>query len=242
MADTRPSIARYLRERRAAAGLTQAAMAVATGFPQTVIKDFEQGVVAPTPATLGRLFDALGVPVFFRDHIVSLTQASQFPETFGPAPSVPLPTDLRTLRSLAQPAWFQIVPTFDLVAANSAYLRLFPGLEPGDNILEWTMLNPAARQAVHEWHKEAHLMVYALRMMAPGLVPQERLDKIISACRTAPEWEQLWLTDIAPADLARQWIQVRDPARRELRRMTLNVFMSEFPRRPWWMYTLVPID
>ncbi|MEV4128018.1 hypothetical protein [Nocardia sp. NPDC049707] len=41
MVDTRPSIARYLRERRAVTGLTRAAMAVATGFPQTVIEDFE---------------------------------------------------------------------------------------------------------------------------------------------------------------------------------------------------------
>ncbi|MEV5833844.1 helix-turn-helix domain-containing protein [Nocardia sp. NPDC052112] len=242
MADTRPSIASYLRERREAAGLTQAAMAAATGFPLRVIEDFEQGVVAPTSATLGSLFDALGVPMYFRDHIVSLTRASQFPDTFGPVPSAPLPSDLRTLRSIAQPAWFQLVPTFDLVAANSAYLRLFPGLEPGGNILEWTMLNPQARKSVHEWHKEAHLMVYALRMMAPGLVPQERLDKIISACRAAPEWERLWLTDVAPADIARPWVHVRDPARRELRRMTLNVFMFEFPHRPWWMYTLVPVD
>ncbi|MFX0575780.1 helix-turn-helix domain-containing protein [Nocardia nepalensis] len=242
MADTRPSIARYLRERREAAGLTQPAMAAKTGIPQPVIQDFERGVVAPTSEALGQLFDALDVPVFFRDHIVSLTQASQFPDSFGPIPTVPLPTDLRTLHSISQPAWFQIVPTFDLVAANAAYLRLFPGLEPGGNILEWTMLDPRAKQAVHEWHKEAHLMVYALRMMAPGLVSHERMDKIISACRSAPEWERLWLTDVAPADIARPWIHVRDPARRELRRMTLNVFMFEFPRRPWWMYTLVPID
>ncbi|MET8875020.1 helix-turn-helix transcriptional regulator [Nocardia sp. NPDC004604] len=107
MADPRPSIASYLHERREAAGLTEAAIAVATGLPQTVIQDFEEGVVAPTSATLGRLFDALGVPVLFRDHIVSLTQASQFPDTFGPVPCAPLPTDLRTLRSIAQPAWFQ---------------------------------------------------------------------------------------------------------------------------------------
>jgi cytoskeletal protein RodZ len=47
VADTRPSIARYLRERREAAGLTQPAMAVKTRIPLPVIRDFERGVVAP---------------------------------------------------------------------------------------------------------------------------------------------------------------------------------------------------
>ncbi|MFI9509733.1 helix-turn-helix domain-containing protein [Nocardia sp. NPDC052566] len=237
----RPPIGRYLRERRTAAGLTVAELATkAGGVSPTLVADFEEGARLPAPDTLHALFDALCVPFAYRDHIVALTRQSLFITALGDGPQVPQSTDLAFLDNLPFPAWYQSVPSFDLVAANYAYRRTFRGLEPGGNILQWTMLDPRAKDILGQWDREAHLMVNAFRIMSPGLVPAERWEDIVRACRKAPEWERMWNTEIPPAEVDRPPALILDPLRKGFRTMSMSVLTFEFPYRPWWMYTLQP--
>src|SRR5690606_40525618 len=67
----------------------------------------------------------------------------------GPVPATPTAEDLTDLASLNHPACYLRFPTLDMLAANSDYQRLFPGLGAGTNLLEWMFLNPAARSEEH---------------------------------------------------------------------------------------------
>jgi hypothetical protein len=133
------------------------------------------------------------------------------------------------------------MPAVDVVAANDAYLRTFPGLQAGDNILEWQLLNPVAREVIEEWERETHFLVYGFRHLANGLIPPERHARIVRACSASPDWERLWSTDIPPADLPRRPGRLKSPETGEWITVSVQIFRFELPRRPWWLYTLTPV-
>lgn len=161
-------IGAYLRERRLAAGLTAAHLAARAGLTEAGLDQIETGAVAPNHPLLQRLFDALEVPIWYRKHIVALTQPSFFAAAYGPGPDVPTPDDQADLHSLPDPACYQRMPTQDLVEANSAYQRVFPGAVARGNVLEWMFLDAAARRVMVDWAVEAHLLVDAFRFLSPS--------------------------------------------------------------------------
>ncbi|WP_246023553.1 hypothetical protein [Nocardia yunnanensis] len=89
--------------------------------------------------------------------------------------------DLDHLEMIASPAYYLGFPDMDVLAANSAARELTPCLvpaEPGSrptNVVEWIMTKPA-RDNIVNWQAVAARTVHMLRVMGPGLVPQERLE------------------------------------------------------------------
>ncbi|MET9024913.1 helix-turn-helix domain-containing protein [Nocardia sp. NPDC004168] len=233
-------IGAYLRERRLAAGLTPAHLAERAELTEAVLDQIETGAVAPNQPLLQQLFDALEVPIWYRKHIVVLSLPNFFTDAYGPGPDVPTPDDQADLHSFPDPACYQRMPTQDLVAANSAYERAFPGALPRGNVLEWMFLDAAARRVMVDWAVEAHLLVDAFRILSP-LAPRERVEEIAERCRRSPDWDRMWTTEVRPADLPRRRLQVRDPASRRVRSMSMRVYSPELPERPWWLYRLVTI-
>ncbi|MGW4088629.1 helix-turn-helix domain-containing protein [Nocardia sp. NPDC004750] len=233
-------IGAYLRERRLAAGLTPAHLAERAELTEAVLDQIETGAVAPNQPLLQQLFDALEVPIWYRKHIVVLSLPNFFTAAYGPGPDVPTPDDQADLHSLPDPACYQRMPTQDLVAVNSAYERAFPGAFARGNVLEWMFLDAAARRVMVDWAVEAHLLVDAFRILSP-LAPRERVEEIAERCRRSPDWDRMWTTEVRPADLPRRRLQVRDPASRRVRSMSMRVYSPELPERPWWLYRLVTI-
>ncbi|MGW4369429.1 helix-turn-helix domain-containing protein [Nocardia takedensis] len=242
MADQLHTIARYIRERREAANMTRAALAKAAAVSPALIQKIEQGSRTPTQDALASLFDALEVPPTMRDHIISLTLPARLNAEIGREADLVLPADLAVLHSLPHPACFQSQPTFDVLAANAAFTRFFPGCEPGVNLIEWMMLHPAARESLPQWRRQTHLLVYTLRIMGPGLVPPDRIAAIVARCQDAPDWAELWGTEVAPQDIPRPTVLVNDPETGRTREMHAASLKFDFPRRHWWMYTLIPTD
>ncbi|MFI6865326.1 helix-turn-helix domain-containing protein [Nocardia sp. NPDC050406] len=239
MVEPHLAIAGYLRERREAARLTRAELARRASISEGLIQKIEQGTRQPTPAALAVLFDALEVPSVFRDYCAAILQ----PELSTLANAEPAPTrsELDFLHSLPHPACFNIAPAQDLLAANAAFLRAFPGLRPGGNIMVWMLLDPRARQVVEDWERETHVMVQAFRHMAPGFTPPERIAEITERCSPAAEWDRLWSTDIPPIDMAPRPIRIRPLEGGEWTAMYAHVLRYAYPRRGWGMFSLVPI-
>lgn len=233
-------IGAYLRERRLAAGLAPAHLAERAGLAEPVLDRVETGAITPSYPLLERLFDALEVPTWYRRHIVVLTLPNFFEAAYGPGPGVPTPDDLDDLHSLPDPACYQRMPTQDLVAANSAYERAFPGASARANMLEWMFLDPAAKRVIVEWAVEAHLLVDAFRMLSP-LAPRERVEEIAERCRRSSDWDRMWTSEVRSADIPRGRLLVRDLATRRVRTMSMRVYSPELPERPWWLYRLVTI-
>ncbi|WP_369023048.1 helix-turn-helix domain-containing protein [Nocardia cyriacigeorgica] len=240
MIEQRYTIGEYVRERRHSVGMSCAEMAVRARIPRVVAEEVESGAREPSSETLTHLFDALQVPVWFRGHISSLTRPDFLPSGIGPIPDTPTPDDLADLQSLTHPACFQVFPTFDIVAANSAYQRWFPGVEAGTNALEWMFLDPAAKAVLPEWSAEARLLVNAFRVLSPGLADDKRIAEIADRCGRAPEWERMWTAPLRPDELHRDRVLVRDPVTRRTRGLIARIYAPEFPLRPWMLYRLVP--
>ncbi|MET8654498.1 helix-turn-helix domain-containing protein [Nocardia aurea] len=236
------SIADYLRERREAAGLTRANLSRRAGLSVGLIQKIEQGSRPATLDALAPLFEVLEVPPPMRDHIIGLSLPPRMNSSLSSDADAVNPADLAVLNGFTYPACFQSQPTFDMLAVNQAWTRWFPGLEPGVNIIEWSMLDPTARRILPQWRRQTHLLVYVLRMMGPGLVPDERIEQIARACAAAPEWEELWSTEVAPQDIPRPTILINDPDTGRIREMYTSSLKFDFPRRHWWMYTLAPAD
>ncbi|NEW58778.1 helix-turn-helix transcriptional regulator [Nocardia cyriacigeorgica] len=240
MIEQRYTIGEYVRERRHSVGMSCAELAARARIPRVVVEEVESGAREHSSDTMTQLFDALQVPVWFRGHITSLTRPDFLPAGLGTVPACPTRDDLADLHSLTHPACFQVLPTFDIIAANSAYQRWFPGVEAGTNLLEWMFLNPVAKTVLPEWFSEARLLVNAFRVMSPGLADDKRIAEIADTCSRAPEWEQMWAAALRPEDLHRDRVLVRDPVNRRERGMIVRIYAPEFPLRPWMLYRLVP--
>ncbi|APE37644.1 transcriptional regulator [Nocardia mangyaensis] len=226
----------YLRERRMAAGLARAELAVRAQMAPLLITQIEAGTLVPNPPMLQRLFDSLDVPQWYRKHILVLGLPSV---ESGPPATAPSAEDLADLASLTHPACFQRFPTMDVLAANADYQRLFPGMGAGVNMLQWMFLNQTAKEVFVDWTTEAQLLVHAFRMLSP-LAPSHRVSAIAEACGRSPDWDEIWASDVRPQDIARRHIRLREPGTTTERRMLLRVYDPAFPTRPWWLYRLIP--
>ncbi|MBF6134679.1 helix-turn-helix transcriptional regulator [Nocardia otitidiscaviarum] len=238
--EPREAIAGYLRERRAAAGLTRAELARRAGISEGLIQKLEQGTRPPTSTALGALFDALDVPINYREYAANVLQ----PELTAISATTQAPSraELDFLESIPYPACYQTVPALDLIAGNAAYRRAFPGLEePGTNIMAWMLLHPVAREVIADWEREVHLMVHSFRHMAHGVTAPERIAEITELCARSPDWQRLWNTDIPPADIPRRPVRIRSVEGGDWTPMYVQLLRCELPRRDWWVYSMVPL-
>ncbi|WP_084472814.1 helix-turn-helix domain-containing protein [Nocardia alba] len=242
MENPHPPIARYLRERRESAGLTRAALSTVAGISPGLIQKIEQGTRTPTLEALTALFDALEVPDLFRDHLVALSLSDRY-DSSAPEPTFEVPAvDRVLLDAIAHPASLQDYSTFDILAANAAWIRFFPGLVPGTTLLEWMLLDPRARTAMIDWHLQVHLIVYGFRVMSPGVVPQKRIDELIAACSRAPEWDEFWTTEpIAPTHLDLPVQRIREPDTGTVLTMVMHALEPMIPRRDWALVAFCPV-
>ncbi|NKX88518.1 helix-turn-helix domain-containing protein [Nocardia coubleae] len=242
MEDPHLAIARYLRERREAAGLTRVALSARAGISPALIQKIEQGSRTPTLEALTALFDALDVPALFRDHLVSLSLADRYGSPAADIPSDIPTADLVLLNSISYPASLQMYTTYDVVATNSAWNRYFPGLDTSTTLLEWMLLDPRSREVMLDWDKQVHLCVYGFRVMSPGVVPKERIDRLFAACAVAEEWERFWTTEPdVPSHLDRPVQRFRHPETGAAVAMTMQVHDSIVPRREWSLVTFCPL-
>ncbi|WP_405135996.1 helix-turn-helix domain-containing protein [Nocardia sp. NBC_01388] len=237
MVEAHSAIANFLRSRREAAGLTRAELARRAGVSEALIQKVEQGIRQPTATALGALFGALDVPPPYRER----TAGALLPELAGlyDGGAAPKPAELSFLNSLPCPACYQTTPGYDLVAINDAHRRWFPGLEPGDNVLEWMLLDPVAVDIMGDRWRDLRTMVYAFRHMAPGPVSPERIEEIAVRCRRSPDWEQLW-SGPPPEGLPARTTRIRSPETGELTVMNVQLFRRDVPRRESLLYTLSP--
>ncbi|WP_067518904.1 helix-turn-helix domain-containing protein [Nocardia uniformis] len=239
MVEAHEAITGYLRGRREASGLSRAELARKAGVSEGLIQKLEQGTRPPTSTTLGALFDALEVPAVYREYAATVLQPELTPTI--DCDDAPNQAELDFLNSLPHPACYQTLPGLDVIAANAAYRRAFPGLEPGTNVIAWMLLNPVARVVIDDWEREAHLQVHAFRHMAPGVTAPHRIEEITRLCARSPDWQRLWSTDIPPADIPRRPVRIRPAEGGDWTTMYVQLLRCELPRRDWWVYSMVPI-
>jgi transcriptional regulator with XRE-family HTH domain len=82
---------------------------------------------------------------------------------------------------------------FDMLASNPCARALSPGLEPGENLLRWIFLNPAARDLYVDWDRVTDIAVSEFREGAGTDLSDPRLratiDELSAQC---PRFRELW--------------------------------------------------
>jgi transcriptional regulator with XRE-family HTH domain len=82
---------------------------------------------------------------------------------------------------------------FDTLASNPPARALSPGLEPGENLLCWVFLDPAARDLYVDWDRVTDIAVSEFREVAGTDLGDPRLcamiDELSAHC---PRFRELW--------------------------------------------------
>ncbi|MFE3256280.1 helix-turn-helix domain-containing protein [Nocardia sp. NPDC059229] len=199
----RPEIGGYLRRQREALGLTQEEVALAASTTLSSLRKWEAGLRKPSTEGLAAWCRALNPPDWMLRKIMSLALGDLDTLRTEPWPRTIGREDLAHLESFSGPAFFIRFPDLDVVAANGPARQLIPSLTPADlgparpvNLAEWIMTD-AARELLVDWRDVAVRVIHSLRVMGPGIVPQQRLDEIFNACysRSPKDFKRFFATD-----------------------------------------------
>ncbi|MFI6868574.1 hypothetical protein [Nocardia sp. NPDC050406] len=151
----------------------------------------------------------------------------------------PRPAELALVHGFSHPSALRTAVTCDIVAANPAFTRLFPGLEAGANLLTWMLLDPMARCVLADWETEARLLVGRFREMI-GAAQSRRVEEVLRLCRRATDWERLWHGAVPEAASDERIVLVLEPDSGRETAMHAQTFTFEAPHRTWRLDTLVP--
>jgi transcriptional regulator with XRE-family HTH domain len=81
----------------------------------------------------------------------------------------------------------------DVLAANPIARALSPGFAPGQNLVRWRLLEPAARQLYVDWDDATELVVNGLREFSGGCPNDPRMQALIAELSSAsPRFRELW--------------------------------------------------
>ena len=176
--------------RRRVAGLRREELATLAGISATYYLRLEQGRVAnPSAQVLDALARALRLDLKAARHLHALT---------GPAEGDTSDAEV------AAHAFADVIDQFlmpaivanryrDVVAANPIARELSPEFTPGQNLLRWRLLNPAAREFYVNWDEATEVMVSGLRQLGGGCPNDPRMRALITELSDAsPRFRELW--------------------------------------------------
>lgn len=237
------TIGEFLSERREHLGLSRIQVAKMANISEHTLAAFEQGTRIPNPTMVTALADALQFPAQTRDHLVRLANPALLRGPINPRKLDGDPDevdyyDRLELDITPYPYAFTRFPLFDVIACNTAYEQVLPGLTAGDNAIEWMLLDPRAMTTMVEWRALVHGMVNALRHLS-ATASNDRVDQIIANCEGHPEWKHFWSTH-APALTHANVVPLRDSVG-NISRYAVRLDRPEHPHRNWMRYRLIPV-
>ncbi|MEU6584004.1 helix-turn-helix domain-containing protein [Nocardia sp. NPDC046763] len=243
----RPEVGVYLRRRREALGLTQEEVAVAALTTLSSLRKWEAGLRKPSTESLTVWCRALDLPDWTLRKITSLVLNGMDALQVNTLPLIISDDDLDHLEMIASPAYYLSFPHMDVLAANTAARKLAPDLVPADpdsprptNVVEWIMTK-TARDHIVNWQAVATRTIHMLRVMGPGLVPQQRLDEIFNSCHAqAPKiFTRLFTTELTKAEAEDDSVLVRNPATGTVDLYTCRSLRPMQPLRPYEQLQIV---
>lgn len=187
------------RGRRRTTGLRREELALLSGVSSTWITWIEQGrPVQPSTRMLGQLSDVLQLSSAERQHLFNL--AGKTDPHAEPQPSAVPPNLLRILNTLNHPAYI-LDRYWNVSAWNPAASAHFVDWLPENamsakkqpNLLEFLLLNPAARDFVDDWESRCRRLVAEFRADAgKHLDDPEMIRRITQLQSLSPTFAELW--------------------------------------------------
>jgi transcriptional regulator with XRE-family HTH domain len=176
--------------RRRVAGLRREELAILAGISVAYYLRLEQGrVTNPSEQVLNALARALQLDAIATRHLHTLT-----------SPAEPATSD----EDAAAYAFADVIDQFlmpavlvnryrDVLAANALARALSPEFTPGQNLLRWRLLEPAAREYYADWDEATEIVVSGLRQLS-GSCPMDPSMRqlILELSDASPRFRELW--------------------------------------------------
>jgi hypothetical protein len=192
----------------------------------------------PSAETLEAFLNGLEVPQWRRPTYAALAQPLLNQLNWDMSPVV-TPDDQLGLDRNLDPACYHD-DAFDLYAANQPLRARFPGLvAPAPdatvrpNLLEWVVRDPAAKRVIRNWEERATVMANAFLIVAPGRIPERRIQQIISSCEQAPEWPEISRIRATDEHVLNQRIYLWDPETECYENRIITAYTFKYPPRPY---------
>lgn len=184
-----PQLGTFVAQRRRTRSLTQSDLARSTGYSNTYVAHIEQGLQKhPSKDVLDELSRALQLnPTDWR-HLYRLAGLS--PATQKARCGDITHDDIDYVNMLSPHLAAILDSKWNVLHANTAYNRIFRGLETVGNVLYWFFLVPDSHRIMLEWEPEARLTIGWLRhlmVMYPGAY-----DEVLTQCAVSEQFRAFW--------------------------------------------------
>ena len=177
-------------KRRRVQGLRREELATLAGISSAYYLRLEQGrVTNPSAQVLDALARALRLDARAAQHLHDLTGPS---EAATSAEEIAAHGFAEIIDQFLMPAI--VVNRYrDVLAANPLARALSPEFTPGQNIVRWRLLEPAAREFYVNWEEATAIAVSALRELAGHCPLDPRMRALIAELSDAsPRFRDLW--------------------------------------------------
>jgi transcriptional regulator with XRE-family HTH domain len=176
--------------RRRVAGLRREELAMVAGISAEYYLRLEVGRDKhPSPQVVDALARALLLDVKATQHLRQLVSppGRDTPDLEAEAYALP-----EVIQQISTPA--VLVNRYqDVLAANPVARALSPGFAPGQNVLRWRLLDPAARKLYVNWEEATELVVNGLREFSAACPNDARMRALIAELSSASaRFRELW--------------------------------------------------
>jgi transcriptional regulator with XRE-family HTH domain len=176
--------------RRRVAGLRREELAMLAGISAEYYLRLEVGRDKhPSPQVLDALARALRLD----------TKATQHLRHLAAPPEADIPELEAQAHALAEVIEQFLMPAVlvnryqDVLAANPIAQALSPGFEPGQNLLRWRLLDPAAREFYVDWEDATAVLVNGLREFSGPRPNDARMQALIDELSSvSARFRELW--------------------------------------------------
>ena len=178
--------------RRRTPGLRREELALLAGISATWLTYLEQGRdVRPSGQVLDALARALRLNGAEEEHLHRLAGGRRAPEEDTLEEAAPEVAGIPALLG-DNPAYVTGI-CYDVLACNDAAAEWFRGIGPGANVVRWTFTEPAAREVLVDWEREARTILARLRAIAGRHPGHQRVTRLVAELTEAsPEVREWW--------------------------------------------------
>ncbi|WIV55896.1 helix-turn-helix transcriptional regulator [Amycolatopsis nalaikhensis] len=177
--------------RRRTPGLRREELALLAGISATWLTYLEQGrAVRPSDQVLDALARALRLSGAEREHLRRLAGGAETPDSDVPEEVAPEVAGVPALLG-DNPAYVTGI-CYDVLAHNAAAEELFQGMAPGGNVVRWMFTEPAAREVLVDWEREARTILARLRAIAGRNPEHPRVTRLVAELTEASSEVRAW--------------------------------------------------
>lgn len=241
-----PTLGTQLRRLRTDRLMTREKLGFATGTSASYIAHLERGLrERPGTAIVDALTRGLGqmqpLSLSDRRHLLDLAGVTDEEIPDVAELGTEMSGDVRTYLLLQEPnpaAYLDI--RWNVLAANESFAAVFPGVVEDGNLMRWIFGNPAARQALPDWRREAESAAAVLRGWVGRFGDASWVVELLDELGTYPAFRRRWGTGTVEFVRRRPSV-IRDPASADKRKLHIKVFRASSERYPELIYFFLGI-